>query len=364
MMNTPLHYMSLALELAERGRLTVSPNPMVGCVIVKNGQIIGQGWHKIPGQAHAEVYALAEAGIAAKGATVYVSLEPCCHFGRTPPCTEALIQAGVSAVYVACLDPNPLVAGKGVQALLQAGIAVTVGLHEAETRALNKIFFHYIQTKRPYVISKWAMSLDGKTITHPEDEPAISSMASLRHSHGARQAVDAIVVGARTAIHDNPQLTVRHIETVKHPLRFVIAGQTPLPLDLRLFAGNLPAKTLIAAPKNLNPDWLEAARNQGIEIWECEHQDGKIHLQDLLQQMGAAGISSLLVEGGQSLHASFFQEQLVNQIQVYLAPKIIGQLASKLHLPSLSLQTLGEDVFFETSLETQYLKSIEMDSTS
>lgn len=342
--------MSLALELAKRGRLTVSPNPMVACVIVKEGQIIGQGWHEFPGQAHAEVNALRELGDQAQGATAYVSLEPCCHTGKTPPCTKALIEAGIQSVYVACLDPNPLVAGKGVQALLQAGIQVTTGICESEAIALNKIFFHYMQTKRPYVISKWAMSLDGKTITHNQDDRAISGDDSLTHSHETRQIVDAIVIGARTAIHDNPQLTVRRVETAKHPLRFILAGRENLPFNLKLFDASLPAKTIVIVPDDINQAWLQAAKNKHIEVWKCARKDGKIDLNDFLDQLGSAGVTSLLVEGGETLHASFFREKLVKQIQVYLAPKIISQLEKKLQLSAMTMQTLGEDIFLETTL--------------
>jgi diaminohydroxyphosphoribosylaminopyrimidine deaminase/5-amino-6-(5-phosphoribosylamino)uracil reductase len=206
---TPQFYMQQALALAEKGRFSVSPNPMVGCLIVKAGKIIGQGYHHQAGTPHAEIHALREAGAEAKDADVYVTLEPCCHYGRTPPCTDALIAAGVTRVYFACHDPNPEVAGKGSAALKAAGIQAEEGLCRSEAQQLNKIFFHFIQTKRPFVFSKWAMSLDGKTMTHPDDLPAISSTASRSHSHLLRRAVDAILIGTNTAIDDDPALTVR-----------------------------------------------------------------------------------------------------------------------------------------------------------
>ena len=221
-------YMSTALSLAERGRYTVSPNPMVGCVIVKDGKIVGKGFHLKAGDPHAEILALREAGADANAATAYVSLEPCCHYGKTPPCTDALIKAGIKKVYAACLDPNPLVAGKGIQQLKNANIEVETGLHEKEASQLNEIFFHYIRRQQPSVIAKWAMSLDGKTVTHTEDSRDISGNTSREYSHQTRQQVDAILIGAGTAICDDPELTVRYpadTSSLRQPLRVVLSSQ-------------------------------------------------------------------------------------------------------------------------------------------
>lgn len=214
-------YMRIALQLAQQGRCTVSPNPMVGCVIVKNNQIIGEGFHSYSGGPHAEIMALQQAGSNAQGAIAYITLEPCCHYGKTPPCTDALLQAGITHIVVACLDPNPLVAGKGLQQLQSAGMHVELGVGEEEAKRLNEIFFHYIRNQRPFVIAKWAMSLDGKTVTQPHDTRDISCLASHQASHQIRQQVDAILIGANTAIHDDPLLTVRHTidhaPLLKHP---------------------------------------------------------------------------------------------------------------------------------------------------
>lgn len=322
-------YIAFALQLAQQGRYTVSPNPMVGCVIVKNDQIIAQAYHQRAGEAHAEILALAQTGSEATDASVYVTLEPCCHQGKTPPCTLALIQAGIKKVYIACMDPNPLVAGKGIKALSAAGIEVKVGLCADEAKQLNKIFFHYIQYKKPYVIAKWAMSLDGKTTTHPQDSRQISSHTLQKTSHLLRQEMDAILIGAKTAIHDNPLLTVRNVHHDKQPLRIILTRKTSLPLHLKLLDAAMPAKTIVATTE-INAHHYHELKNQGIEILilHRNHHD-EIDLQHLLQELGKREITSLLVEGGMTTHEIFMRENLVNQFHVYLAPVIIGSQTQK-----------------------------------
>lgn len=336
------HFMTTALQLAERGRLTTSPNPMVGCVLVKNHEFIGQGFHLRAGEPHAELHALQNAKVSTQGATAYITLEPCCHYGRTPPCTSALIQAGIKKVFIATLDPNPLVSGKGVEALRSAGIEVEIGLCETEAKNLNEIFFHYMKHKRPFVISKWAMSLDGKTITHSEDHPQISGQKAQFHTHQLRQQLDAILIGANTLRQDNPKLTVRLKQeaALKHPLRIVLAGQKPLPMQATLFDPNLPGKTLIAATQS-------SAQLSTISSVETlilpEDPDGKVDLKSLLDLLGKREITSLLVEGGMTVHQHFLKENLVNKIHTYLSPVFIGTLNTKQTLPSLKCTSLGQD---------------------
>lgn len=355
MTDSPSHsYMSEALELARFGRATVSPNPMVGCILVKKGRVIGRGWHQRAGEPHAEVYALREAGLQAIGATAYVTLEPCCHFGRTPPCTQALIEAGVKTVYAACLDPNPLVAGKGMQALEAAGIEVHVGPLELEARQLNEIFFHFIQTRRPFVIAKWAMSLDGLTVTHPEDSRQISGPQSQEHTQQIRQVVDAILVGSQTALRDNPQLTARTTDgglALKQPLRLILCSQGGLPLDLKLLDGSLPGKTMVVTTKAAEASWCQALEKRKVEVL-CLPADekGQVSLQALLDWLGQNNLTSLLVEGGRRIHASFFEQGLVNKVQMYLAPLIIASLKQKKMLPSLEMGRLGHDYSFSVNL--------------
>jgi len=361
---THSNFMSLALQLAEQGRLTVSPNPMVGCIIVKDDRIVGQGFHQRAGEPHAEIYALREAGTAARGATAYVSLEPCCHYNRTPPCTDALIRAGIKKVYVACLDPNPLVAGKGIEALREAGITVETGLLEAEASCLNEIFFHFMRHKRPFVIAKWAMSLDGKTITHPHDSKNISSGESRHTTHLLRQQVDAILIGARTAIDDNPLLTVRldaeNEKNIKHPIRLILSSRGELPLDLRLFDSSMPAKTLLATTDAMKADQHKALRDKNIEVLVLpSDEQGRVDLSSLLDELGKKNITSLLVEGGMTIHESFFRKNLVNKIHVYLAPVIIGAMEQKQLIPYVQFSQIHGDFHFEANYYKEHTCSAE-----
>ncbi len=346
-------YMSLALQEAQRGRYTVSPNPMVGCVIVKHNQVIGCGYHHQAGGPHAEIAALRQAGSDAQDATAYVTLEPCCHYGKTPPCTLALIQAGISKIHIACEDPNPLVAGKGIEQLRSAGIDIEIGLHETAAKQLNEIFFHFIKQRRPFVIAKWAMSLDGKTITHVEDTRDISCQASREHSHLLRQQVDAILIGANTARHDNPLLTVRYGDTnTKHPIRILLTGSGNLPLDLKIFDPALPAKTMVATTNQADGAWLRAAREKEIEILMLPaNKNGQVNLPDLLDELGNRQITSLLVEGGMEVHHAFFNDNLVNKIHVYLAPVIIGALTRKRQINNVAITTIEQDFHLTANSE-------------
>lgn len=352
-LQTDADYMSTALQLAARGRYTVSPNPMVGCVLVKDRQIIGQGFHVQTGGPHAEIAALKDAGEKARGSTAYVTLEPCCHHGRTPPCTDALIQAGIKKVVVACVDPNPLVAGKGLEQLKNAGIEIEIGICEKESIALNEIFFHYMCTQQPFVIAKWAMSLDGKTVTHPEDSRDISSAESQKKSHLLRQQVDAILIGANTAANDNPELTVRYpAETslpIRQPLRIILASQGNLPLDLNVFRSSIETKTLVVTTSRAPESWINQLRAQQVEVMIMH--DVKINLPELLKVLGKRKITSLLVEGGMTVLHDFFQENLVNKIHVYLAPTIIGSLKRKQVVNNINLTTLAQDFFITADSE-------------
>ena len=338
--------MSLALSLAKQGALTVSPNPQVGCVIVNEACIVGQGFHQYAGEPHAEIHALQKAGKKAQGATVYVNLEPCCHYGKTPPCTSALIQAGIKKIYIACSDPNPLVSGKGIAALRAANIEVELGLCEAQAQTLNEVFFHFIQHRRPFVILKWTMSVDGKTVTHPKDIRQISSEDAQNHLHQLRHGVDAILIGAHTARLDNPLLTVRKENFVgKQPLRVILSTQGDLPLDLKLFDPQLPGKTILMTTENVKsfPSHVEV-------IAFKKDKTGKIKLQDVLNVLGERQITSLLVEGGMQVHQQFFQEKLINQICFYLSPVAIFSFEKKIKLENFSFVKTGSDLFIETRL--------------
>ena len=320
--------MQEALRLANKGRYTSAPNPMVGCVITKHGQIIGRGWHEKPGTPHAEVHALKQAGKLAINSTVYVTLEPCSHTGRTPPCAEALIQAKVNTVYIAIKDPNPLVAGKGITQLLKAGITVHEGLCEQEAKQLNEVFFHYITTKRPYVIAKWAMTLDGKLATNHNDSKWITQPEARTHVHQTRHASDAILIGSNTARTDNPLLTARHLKNVsptEQPLRVVLNHSGDLSLDLQLFSKHAPAKTLLVSTQPLTLEKKLALKKNGHDsLLIPANERGVVDIPQLLDSLSQREISSLYVEGGATIHTSFFEAGVVNKIHVYIAPKLIG----------------------------------------
>lgn len=326
---TNVSLMQHAISLAKKGRLTASPNPLVGCVIVKDGLIVGEGFHLRAGEAHAEINALKQAGDKAKGAHAFVSLEPCCHYGRTPPCTKALIEAGIKQVTIATLDPNPLVSGKGIEELEAKGIRVTKNVCQKEAEELNEIYFHYRRFNRPFVIAKWAMSLDGKTITNSADRK-ITSEKSQVHVHELRSTVDAILIGANTAREDNPLLTVRLTsQEHKQPIRIILTKTANLPMNLNIFDKNLPSKTLVATTKNATA--LQTLNQNDITINFFEStKEGSVDLSSFLDHLGQQGITSLLVEGGMQVHEQFFKENLVDRAEIYIAPIFIGQNKEKL----------------------------------
>lgn len=339
-------YMQKALALAKQGLLTVTPNPMVGCILVNDHQIVGTGFHHHAGGPHAEVLALLGAKEKAQGASAYVTLEPCCHHGRTPPCTNALIKAGIKKVYIACEDPNPLVSGKGIAALKAANIEVQIGIEEQSAKKLNEIFFHYMQYQRPFVIAKWAMSLDGKTVTDANDSRLISSFDAQCHTHQLRQKVDAILIGAETARQDNPLLTARFgLESARQPMRIILSREGKMPLDLNLFDIALPGQTMIITTSRIDHHWRQAIEEKGvIVLMLTENAQGYISISLLLDVLGKRGITSLLIEGGMSIHEQFIQDELVNQYCVYLAPTVIGKHQRKKRLQMLSTQFLGADI--------------------
>jgi diaminohydroxyphosphoribosylaminopyrimidine deaminase/5-amino-6-(5-phosphoribosylamino)uracil reductase len=363
------NYMRQALQLAELGRKTVAPNPMVGCVIERDGKAVGYGWHKKAGLPHAEIEALRDVGDKAKGANVYVTLEPCCHYGRTLPCVNALIEAQVKSVHIAVCDPNPLVNGRGIKKLKQAGIEVYVGEGQEAAEKQNEVFFHYITTKRPFVIAKWAMSLDGRIATDCGHAKWITSEKARKHVHQTRRQMGAILVGVNTVIKDNPQLTVRLvndcISKVHHPLRIVLDSTGRIPIDSKVLSVDLPGKTLIATTEKSKQSWRKKLLEQDCEVLVLpKDQDGKVEIRALLDELGRREITSLFVEGGRETLTSFVEEGLVNKFHVYIAAKLIG--GEKLTNPLLSLgisdmsnamqltyekyRILGDDIFIEAKL--------------
>ena len=314
-------YMNLALSLAEATAGQTSPNPMVGAVVVKNGKLLGTGAHLKAGTAHAEVHAINNAGDEAKGSTLYVTLEPCSHHGRTPPCADLIIQSGIKKVFVAALDPNPLVAGKGIKKLKDAGIEVEIGLCEERARKINEKFFHYIQTNTPFVTLKTAVTLDGKTAAKTGDSKWITSNEARLDVHHLRHEHDAILVGINTVLKDNPLLTTRRPQGGKNPIRIVLDTKLSIPLSANLIQDR-SAKTIIFTGKNIDIHKKEELENLGAEIISLPEET--IHVKEVLRILGERKISSVLVEGGSEVHASFIGENAFQQIIAYIAPKVIG----------------------------------------
>lgn len=315
-------YMKRALTLARKGVGKTSPNPAVGCVIVKGGKIIGEGWHRKAGTPHAEAHALNMAGESARDADVYVTLEPCSHHGRTPPCSEALIRAGVKRVVAGMADPNPLVNGTGLNMLEQAGIGTVRGLLEDDCRAINRPFIKYVTSGLPYVISKSAMTLDGNIATATGDSRWISCEKSRRYAHELRRRCDAVLVGVDTVIIDDPQLTVRHVRG-RNPLRVVVDTSLRTPENAGILEGRMAMKTVIATTET-DPDRHLRYQRQGATIIVCEEENGRVSMRDLLVKLGKMDVRSILLEGGGRLAGAMLQNGLIDEFIFFYAPKIIG----------------------------------------
>lgn len=345
--------MARALQLAERGLWTTSPNPRVGCVLVQAGTIVGEGWHEKAGEPHAEVNALRAAGDKARGATAYVTLEPCSHTGRTPPCAEALIAAGVARVVAAMTDPNPLVAGKGMALLQAAGIETASGLLENEARELNIGFVARMTRGRPWLRLKVAASLDGKTALNNGVSQWITGPAARLDGQRWRARACAILTGIGTVRDDNPQLNVRDFATPRQPLRVVVDSRLEIPLTARILQGG---PVLIAGAVE-NAEKAALLRSTGAEVIILPNAAGKVELKDLLEALARRGINEVHAEAGFKLNGSLMREGLVDEIVLYLAPCLIGHEASGLfNLPELTtldgkqllqirdLRQLGEDI--------------------
>ncbi len=319
-------FMARALQLAQRGLYSTTPNPRVGCVMVRDGRVIGEGWHERAGLPHAEAVALdaiVGAGATARGATAYVTLEPCSHFGRTPPCADALIAEGVSRVVVAMQDPNPLVAGQGLAKLAAAGIDVASGLLESEATELNSGFVSRMTRGRPWLRLKIAASLDGKTALNNGLSQWITGADARRDAHGWRARSCAVLTGIGTVKDDNPRLTVREVPTTRQPLRVVIDSRLETPLDAAVLEGG---NVLIAAAQE-NAERAGALRARGAEIVLLPNANGKVELVDLLQELGRRGINEVLAEAGTRLNGSLLSEGCVDELLIYQAPILLGDAA-------------------------------------
>lgn len=329
-------WMSRALQLAQRGLWTTTPNPRVGCVIVRDGKLVGEGWHERAGDAHAEVNALRAAGTNARGATAYATLEPCAHHGRTPPCIDALIDAGVARVVAAMEDPNPLVAGKGLAALRAAGIATAVGVLEAEARELNIGFVSRMTHGRPWLRLKAAISLDGKTALLNGKSQWITGEAARRDGHTWRARACATLTGIGTVKDDDPRLTVRAVETTRQPLRVVVDSRLETPPTAKLLEDVGEAPVLIVGAIE-NTGRADALRTAGAEVIVLPDAQGKVDLPLLLTELGRRGVNEVLVEAGFKLNGSLLREDCVDELLIYLAPCLLGDAARGMfNLPELN----------------------------
>ena len=351
--------MSLALGLASRGRGRTSPNPMVGAVVVSGGRIVGRAYHRKAGQPHAEVLALHQAGPQARGATLYLTLEPCCHTTkRTPPCVPLLIAAQLRRVVVAMPDPNPQVRGRGIRAIRRAGISVSVGCLKEKAAALNRIYCHWMTMGRPWVILKAGMTLDGKIATARGESKWITGLIARREGHRLRGAVDAILVGAGTVRADDPRLTVRlqrrggkagAIRSLQ-PLRVIADSRLTIPSTASVLSPRTPGRTLIATTTNAPQRRVQELRNAGVEVLRLPAQRGLVPVARLLGELGRRGISSLLLEGGGTLNASIWKGGLVNEVRFFVAPRLLGGQDAKSVIGGTSPIRLADAVMLEDLL--------------
>ncbi|MHC1718729.1 MAG: bifunctional diaminohydroxyphosphoribosylaminopyrimidine deaminase/5-amino-6-(5-phosphoribosylamino)uracil reductase RibD [Acidaminococcaceae bacterium] len=317
-------WMQRALDLAKKGTGLTSPNPLVGAVLVDDeGSVVGEGWHQKAGEPHAEVNALSQAGEKARGTTVYVTLEPCSHYGRTGPCCEALIAAGVKKVVVAIGDPNPKVAGNGIRRLQEEGIEVKVGVLAKEAAEVNEVFLHWMITNRPFVALKYAMTLDGKIATGTGDSKWITGEEARTRAHYLRSIYDAILVGKGTVLADDPSLTCRLVEG-KNPLRIVLDAKLEIPINAKVLSDG-EAETIIVSGKDVLPERLaERTGLANVEVLQVETTDGKVNLDTLLTTLSERKITSILVEGGGAVHGNFFDYGFVDRVYAFIAPRLIG----------------------------------------
>jgi len=362
--NPDVHFMKQALRLAARGRGKTSPNPMVGALVVAQGKVAGSGYHKQAGGPHAEIFALQQARSRSRHATLYLTLEPCCHTEkRTPPCVPSVIHSGVRRVVVAMRDPNPQVAGRGIRQLRRAGITVDVGCLQREAAKLNEVYLHWVHTGRPFVILKAAMTLDGKIATANGESQWITGVRAREHVHKLRGQMDAIAVGVNTILKDDPQLTVRlpvkgrGAHPVRQPVRLVFDSTLRVPLTARVFKNIEKSPTAIATTTRASSTKIEQLRAMDVEVLMVSRKRNQVSLRRVLQELGKMGFTSLMVEGGSELNAAFLRDDLVNQVYLYVSPALLGgqnakgligglspkHLAQKIPISSVHVHKLGDD---------------------
>jgi diaminohydroxyphosphoribosylaminopyrimidine deaminase/5-amino-6-(5-phosphoribosylamino)uracil reductase len=341
--------MKRALSLASRGKGKTSPNPMVGAVIVNQGRVVGEAYHRQAGQAHAEVLALHQAGPRARGGVLYVTLEPCCHLQkRTPPCVPLLVQSGLTRVCVAMADPNPQVAGRGIQALENAKIDVSVGTLEAEAQKLNEIYIHCVTTGRPFLIVKGAMTIDGKIATHTGQSQWITGEKARQDVHQVRSQVDAVMVGIGTVLADNPELSARGSKgdfiqrKGRQPVRVVMDSQLRLPIKAKVVQWVHEQPTIICTTAQASPTKIRTLERQGVQVWVLPQKKRRVSLKAALTKLRQKGLSSVMLEGGSMLNASAIHEGVVNQVRLYIAPLVMGGQDAKGLIGGMSPKTVNQ----------------------
>jgi len=357
------YYMRKALRLARKGLGKTSPNPMVGALLVRGGEIIGRGYHRHYGGNHAEINAIQDAGGEVSGATLYVTLEPCCHHQKkTPPCLDALLKGNIGRVVIGTVDPNPLVNGRSIEILNRRGIETRVGVLEEECSRLNEVYFKFMRTGLPFVTLKFAQTLDGRIASATGDSQWISSESSRRLAHRLRTLHDGVLVGVGTVLTDDPELTARLVKG-KNPLRIVADSRLRIPLSARVLRDQDVAPTIIAATPRANAEKVRSLKEMGVEVLMVdEDEKGEVDLKDLLKNLAGRGISSILVEGGAGIITSLLHQQLVDKLIIFIAPKIMGQgieavgdlgirdVGHALRLSFVNTYRSGEDLVIEAKV--------------
>ncbi len=359
-----VRWMARALALAGRGRGLTSPNPMVGALLVRDETLVAERFHERAGGPHAEAAVLAEAGERGRGATLYVTLEPCNHVGRTPPCVEAIVRAGVGRVVAATGDPNPRVRGGGAAALAAAGVEVSLGCLEREARELNHVFFTAVERQRPHVTLKWAMTLDGKIAAFDGKSRWITGEAARREAHRLRSRSDAIVTGIGTVLADDPALTVRLEQPwPREPYRVVVDSHARLPLEAALLGTGRLARVVVAVGEDAPAPRVAALESGGVTVLQCKSREGRVDVADLCARLFALDVTAVLLEAGHELTGAFVQAGLVDRVAVFIAPKLLGgasapspvggpgfALADALRLTDLTTRPLGDDWLVEATV--------------
>ncbi|MFH2027612.1 MAG: bifunctional diaminohydroxyphosphoribosylaminopyrimidine deaminase/5-amino-6-(5-phosphoribosylamino)uracil reductase RibD [Nanoarchaeota archaeon] len=349
------NYIEQAIKLAVKGKGTVSPNPLVGSLIVKRGKIVGQGYHKKCGQDHAEVIALKQAGKKAKDGILYVTLEPCSHWGKTPPCTERIVEAGIREVVIGMKDPNPAV--NGYEELKLRGIKTRIGMQEDECKKINEPYIKWMKTKKPFVVVKAAMSLDGKIATRTGDSKYITSKEALKFFDELRSEYDSVIVGSQTVLKDDPQLTVRLFKG-RNPMKIVVDSTLKIPLNSHIIK-NEPNRLIVATSKSASKTKMKQLQQKGVNVLVINTIKSKIDIKELMKELGKREICSILVEGGAELNAEIIKSQVADKVLFFISPKFIGdglgalgdlginQVDKSIKLKNLEYKKIGKDMLVE-----------------